>query len=278
MFMSRVRECSLLVTLLMLTVSVGGAEELPSAEKLLDRYTQASGGAEAFADVETRVTTGRMEISGTGIGGELKTWEARPDRFLMEFSAEGLGRVLSGSDGKTVWEVSDIQGARILEGAERAFALRTSQMDATLRWRELYARYETVEQKTVNDSTCFAVTMTPHVGNPETWCLSTDSGLPLTMEMVASTAMGDIPVVIEFSDYRAVDGITVPFRTVQRLMMQEMVTTLDSVEHNVKLDASRFELPEEIVALLADGDEQEATEAASDNGSDEAITGDPESE
>lgn len=249
---------STLVGLTVCSMAIAGSndrpeEGLPPAEELLERYSSASGGAQAFAKVHTRVTRGTMSMAGAGISGTLTTWEARPDRFRMEFEAEGLGSVASGSDGETVWELSDIQGPRVLEGAERAFALRTSQLDAALRWRELYAAYETVGTTTAgeDDGVCYQVEMTPHEGNAEVWCLATNSGLPIQIETVATTAMGEIPVVIEFSDYRDVDGITVPFRTTQRLMMQEMVTQLELVENNVELADDQFALPAAIEALVA---------------------------
>ena len=72
---------------------------------------------------------------------------------------------------------------------------------------------------------------------------------------------GEIPVEITLADYREVDGVMVPFRTMETMLMQQMLTTVASVEHNAELPAVAFEPPDEVTALLAKA-------ATADSGSD----------
>jgi len=59
-----------------------------------------------------------------------------------------------------------------------------------------------------------------------------------------------MPVDSSVSDYRAIDGILIAHKTTVSVLGSEMVTTLESVKFNAEIDASRFQLPKAIQALL----------------------------
>ena len=57
----------------------------------------------------------------------------------------------------------------------------------------------------------------------------------------SSTSSQQIPYSITFSDYRVVDGIKLPFRTVTNSISNgDIVTVLTSVKHNVAVDDNVF--------------------------------------
>jgi len=223
------------------------------AEAILDRWAAAMGGADAFAKIDTAVAEGTIEMVGLGIQGALTIRQARPDHYAIEFEAPALGRVRSGTNGEIAWEVSDLQGPRLVEGSEKEFLLRSSVIDQPVRWRELYPTVELVGTATVDDVTCHELVLTPASGHPETWFVAQSSGLVVKMAVTVTHVMGEIPVEISLSDYRQVDGIMVPFRTMERMLMQQMLTTISNVEHNVELPADAFAPPDEVKALLAKG-------------------------
>ena len=51
---------------------------------------------------------------------------------------------------------------------------------------------------------------------------------------------GELAVTIDFSDFRQVDAVTLPYRTVVTNPAMRVVTTLSSVQHNVELDDAIF--------------------------------------
>ena len=79
-----------------------------------------------------------------------------------------------------------------------------------------------------------------------------ESGLLVKQEV--SQQGGSVETMI--GDYKEVDGIKIAHRTAQKTKIEgvqfavEIVTTIDSVEHNVDIPASRFALPDDIKALL----------------------------
>jgi len=62
--------------------------------------------------------------------------------------------------------------------------------------------------------------------------------------------MGAIAMESFLSDYKPVGGIVMAHRNVTKLMGQERIVTVQSIEHNVDLPADRFALPPEIKALI----------------------------
>lgn len=54
---------------------------------------------------------------------------------------------------------------------------------------------------------------------------------------------GDIEQVVEFSDFRDVDGIKVPYTTRSTNAVQAIVVTMTDVKHNLELDESFFSKP-----------------------------------
>ena len=61
-------------------------------------------------------------------------------------------------------------------------------------------------------------------------CYSATSGLLVASRSTQKTAMGEIPVMTIFSDYKKFGGITVATKTVQELMGQQQILTINSVD------------------------------------------------
>lgn len=51
---------------------------------------------------------------------------------------------------------------------------------------------------------------------------------------------GELPVTIDFADFRVVDGVTLAFQTELKNPAMHIVTRVESVQHNVELDDALF--------------------------------------
>jgi hypothetical protein len=61
-------------------------------------------------------------------------------------------------------------------------------------------------------------------------CYSAATGFVVASRSIQKTAMGDIPVVTSFSDYKKFGGVTVPTKTVMDLMGQQQILSIASVD------------------------------------------------
>jgi hypothetical protein len=80
-------------------------------------------------------------------------------------------------------------------------------------------------------------------------CYAVDTGLLLATTSRNETVMGTVEATMLYRDYREFDGFRMPTRTRQRVMNQEFVMTITSVEFGT-VSKTAFEPPPEVRALL----------------------------
>lgn len=243
--------------LLFTLVSCAGTGELRSVEEtsltgaeILERYTQATGGLEAYDKIQNRITKGTFAIPQIGIQGPLTIYHARPDQVYTLLEIEALGKTESGISGDVAWEMSLAAGPRIKEGNERTDALRDGIFDGYAKWREIYDQVEYAGSAEINGRSCHKVILSPESGNPRTLYFDQETNLLAKVEASVESQMGIIPVESFPEDYMEVAGILLPHTTKTVIMGQERIVTIESVEHNVQMPNGIFELPEEVKALI----------------------------
>jgi len=232
----------------------GSKKDLPSAAKLLDKCTEALGGKAALEKVRNRIIKGTFSIPAQGFKGTITMYVAEPDKARTTVDIAGFGKMESGRNGDTVWEVSAVMGARILEGKERAMQLREMDLKAILHWTKQYKSAETVGEAIVDGKPCYKIEMTPkEEDKPATWYIDKESHLLRRVDMSAQNAMGTYEIESYFEDYKDVDGVKIAMksRTVIAALQMEQVITFESVEQNVDLPKGVFDLPEAIKELAA---------------------------
>jgi hypothetical protein len=222
---------------------------LPKGETLLDKYVTVTGGKEAYEKCKNRLTKGTMEIVGAGIKGELTIYQTRPNKMYLEVNFQGLGKVEQGTDGQTMWERSAITGARILQGEEKAMRLREALFNEEVDWRNLYKKVECVGEETIEGKPCYKVNLTIPEGQVVNKYFDKESGLEIKTVATVKTQMGDLPTEALQSDYKKVDGILLPHKLHQKALGQQIVISIDKVQHNIEMAAGRFDLPEDIKKL-----------------------------
>ncbi len=245
--------CALLTIGFFAAASGQAAEDkLPSADEVLTRYIQATGGEEAHRKIKTRVEEGTVELAGMNISMEMKAYHERPNRMRLIITSPAMGKMEQGVTGDTVWEINAMTGAAIKEGEEKAFLLRHADFDSDLKWKTLFPERKTVGEEEIDGVVCYKVELTPKDGKPETRYYAKDSGLLQRMLQTQITPQGEIPATIDVSDYREVEGIKMPFESRVSLMGMTQIIKLTKVELNVDIPDEMFELPEEIKELQAD--------------------------
>ena len=233
-------------------------EALPKAETILDHFVEVTGGKAAYQKRHNQVEHGTLELTGKGIKGVITIYQAAPNKDLAVIEIEGIGKIESGSDGSVTWEKSVLQGARIKQGQERADALRDATFNAPLHWRELYATAETTGTGAVDTHECYKVVLTPKEGKPITQYYDKQSGLLFKSTTVRTTPMGDIAAEVLLDDYQKEGDMLSPHKVINKAAGQEFQVRITSTEVNADLPNSRFDLPDDIKALLQKSDQPTA--------------------
>src|SRR5262245_19608260 len=114
----------------------------PTVDQILDKYEKAVGGRQAMEKITSRVTKGTFELSAMGLKGDIEIYAKAPNKSLSVQNVSGVGEILDGYDGKVAWSKNPMMGLREKDGAELGAVVRASDINASLRPRQLYPRLE----------------------------------------------------------------------------------------------------------------------------------------
>jgi hypothetical protein len=202
---------------------------LPPAATLVAKYAAAVGGP-AFLAAKSVVTKGGMAMPAAGINATFELTQLSPNQMAMVTEIPGMGKIEAGFDGTTAWSMDPMQGARVLAGKELDQIKDESDRRGSIRAPEMFSALETVADTTMNTERCYLVKLTWKSGRESFDCYSPATGLLVASRSVQQTAMGDIPVVTLFNDYKKFGEVMVATKTVQEAMGQQQVLTITSVE------------------------------------------------
>ena len=194
-----------------------------------------------------------------GMSATVKTYQERPNNSFTEMEVPDMMTVQEGFVDGVAWENSSMMGPRILEGAEREIRVILFRFDA-FELGDAFSSVECTGVEEVEGEACYVVVMKAEGLEPITAYFSKETYLTVKMNMTLSTQMGDMEVDIFASEYKEVDGLLYPHRSVQNLMGQRIVTVVEKIEHNVELDEGQFDLPPEVKDLLEDADAETDSE------------------
>jgi hypothetical protein len=244
---------ALAILFVALGAQVSSAEKTaktPTAEKILDRYVEATGGIKAYDKLQNSFVKGALEIPAAGITLDITVYSARPDKIYSKAESPAIGSFERGSDGTIFWENSMMQGARLLEGAELADALRDAKFENMAYWRGVYDTVRVTGVDTVAGSPCYKVELKAKDGKPRTYFFDQKSGLLVKTVSVVPSQMGDITVESFPSDYRKEGDLLLSHKSTMKMMGQDRIMTISSVAYNVEIPDSVFAIPAAVQELM----------------------------
>jgi hypothetical protein len=139
---------------------------------------------------------------------------------------------------KTIIGTPYEKGGKVLEDSRIA-----SDFYAPLNWKTLYPKIEIKRTSKIDGEDVYVVEKTPESGHPVIDYISQKSFLVLRRESAQPAGSGDavVPYVENFSDYKTVDGVTVPFKIVSGVPnSRSSVLIIKSVKFNVDIPNSSF--------------------------------------
>jgi hypothetical protein len=215
-----------------------------TAEQVIEKSIEATGGREAAERITNNVAQGTLELAPQGVTASLEVYAKAPNKRLVITRIEDFGEVRQGFDGQVAWAENPMQGTVELEGEALAIARRNSTFYADLKWRELYQKAELKGKEQLGDREVYVVELTPAEGKPVTRYYDAETFLLLRTDMVQPTPEGLVEVQIRLSDYRDHEGLKVPFLITQSLPSGEVVVKITGLKSNVEIEDTKFAKPE----------------------------------
>jgi len=251
---------------------------LMPAEQVLEQWAAKTGG-KAWDKIKNRVANGTVEIGLLRLSGPSTVYMSEPHFKYEVWEPKDGGVFERGCDGKTVWNMTTKGGPVVLGAEDRAAGLRESTLRPQIHWKTMFEKVETVAEEVFANRPCYRLLMTPAKGEgePETWYFDRENFH--RVQVAAFIKLGDKKFIRRtyYDDFRPVNDVLVPFSVIERIcvpdkddstkerVMQQQVASYTSIQHNVRMAPSRFDLPAEVVAKMNEhvgGDSTDAKTAA----------------
>jgi len=214
-----------------------------SADQVFSKCIQALGGAQRLASLATFVARGTYGGFNTGGGDVPIEIAAKAPNQRTQVVRAPDGDAVKTYDGRNGWVAEgwrplplmtltggNLEGARL----EAMTAFPASIRESFSRW--------VVGAATIEDHPVQILQGTNAGQLPVNFYFD-ESGLLVRSLRWNRTAVGTVPTQIDYSDYRDVAGVKVPFRIVLTWTDGQNTVALTEVRPNVAIDAARFARP-----------------------------------
>ena len=229
------------------TAAVLAVSALATAQSAVDdvvaKNLAAKGGADKLRTVTSVRTTGRMK-GARGVA-TMTMWTKRPNSMRQEVVADGRTSI-TGFDGTTLWVVNPLAGpdARALTGpaANRAREQADDFDSVLLDYKNKGYSVDLVPS--LEPGSVPRLRVTKKTGRVQLIYL--DPATFLEQRITTEFDQGGVKTVVEteLANYKAVDGMMVPFTVRQSVNGQvQGEVTYDSVQFNLPLNDDLFQMP-----------------------------------
>jgi photosynthetic reaction center cytochrome c subunit len=213
---------------------------LPSAAQILDNYLAAVGGAGALHKITSRIEHGTL----SGFGGQpvsVDVFAKAPDKrvSISHFSGSDSFTAFDGQQG---WLT--VPGrVRVMNASENAAARIDADFYFPDHVRTLYQKFDLELGPNLDGRETFLVIAHNEGQPPLQLYFDRQSGLLVRLVRFAESPLGRNPTQIDYSGYRAADGVTIPFRWTLSRPGTSFTIQVDHLEQNVPINDAQFVPP-----------------------------------
>jgi outer membrane lipoprotein-sorting protein len=220
-----------------------GSPGTPTAAQILDKYLQAVGGAQAAG---LKSIVGKGTYSGYGPEGfprPVEIFARAPNQKTIAVRDPESGDNITVFDGQAAWVSAPFKPIDVMElhGAE----LDSARADAELMFPANVTQALTNMRSSndfLNNRTVLAVQGSK--GNAlVTLYFDEETGLLTRLVRSTPSVVGRLPMQTDYSDYRDVAGVKIPFKWTTTWLDGRSNFELSDVQTNVAVDAARFAKP-----------------------------------
>jgi hypothetical protein len=210
----------------------------PTMQEILDKSVQALGGEAAIRKLSSTYISGTFEDHGKT--GTFEIYSKAPNKKLVVRRAQG-SETREGFDGLVAWNLSPQTPVRQITGQELSVASRDADFYQSFRLPQLYPKMTLVSGNRVGERPVYTIQADPGDGTFRRMYFDVDSGLLLQNDLEYETPHGHVTSSWRFEDYRAADGVQVPF--VRRNAADNYTIRVSEVHHDVPIDEGGFAKP-----------------------------------
>lgn len=215
-----------------------------TVDEIVAKYTDALGGSAAVAKITTFAKTGTFEIPSRNMRAQAEMWRKAPDKELTVVHLPNGPQFAQGFDGSAGWEqrpgrpvVDDLTGDDLVRAKQAASFI------PGLNLKQDFARTQVTGVEKIGDRDAYRVAASRAGGGQVRFYFDTQSGLLLRLSQRIESPLGALPQDTNYSDYRDVNGVKVPFTVTVVRADDTSIFKWDQIQANGAIDDTRFEKP-----------------------------------
>ena len=213
---------------------------LPTVSQIIDNYIRALGGAAAIEKISSREERGAAIIRGQSVSVEIFT-KAPGKRILVRHLPEGDS--VMAFDGKTGWVAMPGRPAHDVHDADIEAARLDSDLQFPLHIQQTFPELRVEYPEKIGEREANVV-LGIKEGQPAVkFYFDAQTGLLVRSVRYAESPLGLDPTQFDYSDYREVDGIQVPFHMTISEPGSSWSMQIQEVRQNVPVDDAKFAKP-----------------------------------
>ncbi|HEV2615463.1 MAG TPA: c-type cytochrome [Candidatus Acidoferrales bacterium] len=217
-----------------------GAQTLPTADAIVDKYAQAIGTEDALNKVSSRAIH-LEETDSDGKSYPVEAYEKTPGK-MYQVTTLPQGTVTAGFDGTRAW-VASSRGTHDAEQLHAIVLRREAEVNPVAALKN-YTGKRVRGQAKIGDETTYIMQAKAPDGIIELLFFDEQSGLLVRRMMRDRTIFGALGIEADYADYKPVDGVNVPYKTTWSRTGQSSSFVIKDVKDNVPVDDSKFEPPQ----------------------------------
>lgn len=231
--------------LILLVGSAYGLYAQESAEEIISKYISYSGGIKKWKSVKTMVMSGTYNYGG--IEFPFTSFSKAPDRYkyIVPFQGKYFAQSFDGESGWRFDGFNKDTAKTILTGKAARSMANESDVELEspfINYRKKGHRVSYEGKDSIEGNPCFKLKLFRNNGDTEIYFFKTANyELMGKRSKSRNTELDNSPVEINYSDYRQVGGIRIPFKSVVKTKDQTILTiAVNKVDLNINIQNSEF--------------------------------------
>ena len=225
-----------------------------TADDVIEKALTADGGRAALTKIRSRTMTGTIVLTTPAgeISGAIEIYNKAPNKsrsvIKLDLTQFGAGPVAIDQrfDGSVGYVMDPLQGNRDVTGNQLENQKNGSFPSPLLDYKERGVTATLLPKEKVDGRNAFVLQLTPKAGSAIKNYIDAETYLLVRVVVTVNVPQlnADVESTVDMSDFRAVDGVKLPFVTKLSSSVQNYTVTIAKVEQNAEIDDKMFKKPE----------------------------------
>jgi hypothetical protein len=217
------------------------APDLPKPDEIVQKYVAALGGADAISKLKTLTEHGTTDFAGRHFQTDI--FIKSPNRIATVTHFPGGASGTTAFDGAVGFVSFPGNPLRPMSASDLDAARVDADLQFPLDMRNIFSELQVLKKVTVADKDTILLTGKRAGSPPVDMYFDAQTGLLARLVRYESSPLGLNPTQIDYSDYRDVAGVKLPFQWVSAAPTGKSAVQLSNVDANAAIDDQVFQKP-----------------------------------